>query len=105
MNAAILLFNHLLCFKREKQLLHALLERALFKIQEVLLDPATTDVEAVCALLMCECRILYLNKYLCELITAKNEAAFKEAHTKLELRVKNAKVREAIDDVFLMLFD
>lgn len=30
---------------------------------------------------------------------------FKKNHQALELRVKNQKVREAIDDVFMMLFD
>ena len=103
--AAVILFNHVLCFKREKSLLVGHLEKSLLKIQEILLDSATTDVEAVMGLLLCECRIFYQNKALCELFTTKHEKSLKEAHQKLELRVKDIKVRQAIDDVFMMLFD
>lgn len=63
------------------------------------------DFEAVIGLLLCECRIIYQNKLLCEAIVSKHEAVFKKNHQALELRVKNQKVREAIDDVFMMLFD
>jgi len=40
-----------------------------------------------------------------EFITEKKEDVFKKNHQILELRVKNQKVKEAIDDVFTMLFD
>ena len=79
--------------------------KATQKILEVLLDQNTTDVEEVMGLLLSECRIFYMNKSLCELFNTKYEKEFKNAHEKLELRLKNQKVREAIDDVFLMLFD
>jgi len=58
-------------------------------INEVIADPALTDVEAVMGLLLCECRILYHNKGICELITEKKEDVFKKNHQALELRVKN----------------
>ena len=77
----------------------------MLKIQDLFLDTTVTDVEAVMGLLLCECRIFYQNKALCELFTTKHEKSLKEAHQKLELRVKDSKVRQAIDDVFLMLFD
>ncbi len=49
--------------------------------------------------------MIYKNKHITELIAEKNEDSFKKHHQKLELRVKNQKVKEAIDDVFMMLFD
>lgn len=75
------------------------------KIIEVLDDETLVEPTAALALLLCECRILYKNKKLCEFITEKNEDTFKKSHQRLELRVKNQKVKEAIDDVFMMLFD
>lgn len=103
--AAIVLFNHLLCYKRDKSIIFPDLERSILKINEILSDPNLLDFEAVIGLLLCECRMLYQNKKLCETITEKHEAEFKKNHQILELRVKNQKVREGIDDVFMMLFD
>jgi hypothetical protein len=77
----------------------------MMKIIEVLGDDTLVEPTAVLALLLCECRSLYKNTKLCEFITEKNEEIFKKNHQKLELRVKNQKVKEAIDDVFMMLFD
>ena len=104
-HAAILLFNHVLCYKRDKSNISQLLENALLKINELFADSSLVDFEASIALLLCECRILYTNKWICERITEKFEDIFKKNHQILELRVKNQKVKEAIDDVFMMLFD
>lgn len=57
--AAIVLFNHILCYKREKSLLYSHLETAILKINEVFADPTLVDFEAVYGLLLCECRIVY----------------------------------------------
>lgn len=103
--AAIVLFNLVLCYKRDKNILYTHLEKATLKINERFADESLMDFEAVIGLLLCECRMIYQNRKLCEAILQKHEAIFKKNHQILELRVKNQKVREAIDDVFMMLFD
>lgn len=57
--SAIVLFNHVLCFKRDKSLLNAEIEKALTKISEKLSDSTFTDPEGLIGLLLCECRMLY----------------------------------------------
>ena len=103
--AAVVLFNHVLCFKREKDLLYGDLEKTMMEIVRIIADDTLMEPTAVLGLLLCECRILYMNKKMCEFITEKKEDIFKKNHQILELRVKNQKVKEAIDDVFQMLFD
>ena len=56
-------------------------------------------------LLLCECRILYQNKDLCEFVEKEYGAELKKNHESLKQRVNNPKVREGADDVLLMLFD
>jgi hypothetical protein len=87
--AAVVLFNHVLCYKREKDLLYKDLENAMVEIIKVIADENLVDPTACLGLLLCECRILYLNKKMCEFITEKKEDSFKKNHQKLELRVKN----------------
>jgi hypothetical protein len=87
--AAVVLFNHVLCYKRDKNILFPQLEKALLKINEVFADQTLVDPTAVLGLLLCECRILYQNKRICEFITEKEEDIFKKNHQILELRVKN----------------
>lgn len=60
--AAVVLFNHILCFKREKSLLFNDLQNALTKINNIIIEPNMTDQEALMGILLCECRILYENK-------------------------------------------
>lgn len=98
--AAVVLFNHVLCFKREKDLLYRDLEKTMMEIVRIIADDTLMEPTAVLGLLLCECRILYMNKKMCEFITEKKEDIFKKNHQILELRVKNQKVKEAIDDVF-----
>lgn len=71
--AAILMFNHILCFKREKALLNPELEKALTTITEKLADDKLVDPEALSGLLLCECRIVYQNKNVVEFIKNKLE--------------------------------
>ena len=66
--SAVVLFNHLLCYKRDKKDLFDLLKSGLKKINDLLLDSTLTDIEAVMGLLLCECRMLYQNKDLCEFV-------------------------------------
>jgi hypothetical protein len=61
----------------------------MLKINEVFADETLTDPTAVLGLLLCECRIMYQNKRICEFITEKKEDIFKKNHQILELRVKN----------------
>ena len=56
-------------------------------------------------LLMCECRILYQNKVLCENIINKMGEDIKKNHNTLKKRLQNPKVKESADDVLMMLFD
>jgi hypothetical protein len=85
--AAILLFNHVLCFKRESSLLQNSLEKAMIKITEIISIKELVDVEAVIGLLMCECRILYGNKNMCEFVMNKIENNFKNTHSNLKTRI------------------
>lgn len=60
--AAIVLFNHILCYKRDKSLIFAHLEKAILKINELFGSEQLTDFEAAIGLLLCECRMIYQNK-------------------------------------------
>jgi len=55
------------------------------------------------ALLLCECRILYQNKKICEFVL-ENEQMFKKSLSELRARTTHAKVKECVDDVTSMLF-
>jgi hypothetical protein len=68
------LFNHVLCFTREKSLLVGSLQEALEKITTLITDPTLTDQEALMGLLLCECRILFDNKALIDFVTTKLDA-------------------------------
>ena len=103
--AAVVLFNHILTFKRDKSVLKEPLERALTKINQVITDPLLTDIEALLGLLLCECRIIYQNKHAFEFIINQSEPNFKKNHDTLKTRVANPKIKEAVNDVLIMLFD
>ena len=79
-HAAVLLFNHVLCWKRDMSLLKVPLERAIDKICTYIGEPENKDLEALLSLVICECRIVYNNKDIYEYITQKYESAFKKAH-------------------------
>ena len=76
--AAVVLFNHALCFKRDKALLQADYLNAIDKINSVILQ--NNDQEALMALMLCECRMLYENRGLCEVIVEQKGDAIKKNH-------------------------
>ena len=55
-------------------------------------------------LLLCECRMLYENKLLCEFVHNKIEADFKKNHTQLKTRIAVPKIHDTVNDVLQMLF-
>ena len=57
------------------------------------------------AMMMCECRILYQNKALCERVTSNLDPLFKLNHKEVSKRVQNIKVKECAEDVMVMLYD
>ena len=84
--AAVVIFNHVLCFKRDKSLILEALKAAILKISQIITDPLLTDNEALLGLLLCECRIFYMNKFTSEFAKEK-VAGFRENHQKLKTRV------------------
>lgn len=103
--AAILMFNHILCFKRDKSLLNELLEKALATISEKLGDDKLVDPEALSGLLLCECRIVYQNRHAVDFVNDKLEPQFRKNHLNLKTRIPAQGVKEAVNDVLLMIFD
>ncbi len=103
--AAILLINHILCFKLDKSLLNELFEKALVTISEKLADKKLVDPEALSGLLLCECRIVYKNKHAVEFIKNKLEPQFRKNHQNLKTRISAQVVKEAVNDLLLMIFD
>jgi len=102
--AAVVIFNHVLCYKRDKSVLKNALESVITKIYETITDPLLTDNEALLGLLLCECRIFFMNKSACE-FAKDSVAGFRENHQKLKTRISAQPVKEAVNDVLLMLFD
>jgi hypothetical protein len=81
-------------------------ERALQVISKVITDPLLTDAEALLALLICECRLIYQNKIAYDFVHAKMEPDFRKNHEELKKRMTSAKeVRECVNDILLMLYD
>ena len=80
LTAAILMFNHVLCFKRDKSLLNAEIEKALTKISERISDASFIDPEGLSGLLVCECRLLYQNKHGVEFVKNKLEPSYRKNH-------------------------
>lgn len=78
--SAIVFFNHLLTFKGDKSFMKGHLEKALNCINKVIIDPSVTDADALSALLLCECRILYLNKQVWEFVINSLDPHFRQNH-------------------------
>lgn len=74
------------------------------KISQLITDPLLTDNEALLGLLLCECRIFFMNKNTCEYAKEK-VPLFRENHQKLKTRIAALPVKEAVNDVLLMLYD
>jgi len=69
------MFNHVLSFKRDKAILLPSIKEALAMISEIFTDPKLVDNEALLGLLLCECRMVFMNKNACEF--AKNIENFR----------------------------
>ena len=63
------------------------------------------DAEALKAVLILECRIIYQNKLVWEHITKSISQSFKENHQNLKKRIAAKEVKECVNDVLLMLYD
>jgi hypothetical protein len=63
------------------------------------------DKDALIGLLLCECRMLYQNKYAWEYVLQKLEPDFKKNHEALKKRIPEKEVKECVNDVLLMVFD
>lgn len=74
------------------------------KISQNVADPLLADSEALLGLLLCECRLVYQNKTAWEFIKTKLPS-FKENHQKLKARIQDQKVKEAVNDILLMIYD
>ena len=103
--AAQVFFNHMLTFKGDKSTLKECTDRALKVINQVITDPLLTDSEALNALLICECRIIYQNKTAWDFITEKMPVDFKENHQNLKKRIATKEVKERVNDVLRMVYD
>lgn len=103
--AAVVMFNHILCFKREKSLINKELKKALTIISQKISDEKFVDTEAIMGMLLCECRIVYLNKDAIEFVKENLEPNFRKNHQQLKTRTAAQNVKEAVNDVILMIFD
>jgi hypothetical protein len=80
------------------------IEQALTKISRVFTDPMLIDTEALLGLLLCECRLIYLNKDSWDFALNRLEG-FKANHQALKLRIADKTVKECVNDVLLLVFD
>jgi len=79
------------------------LEVAFKSIDEVLGDETLVDQETLVAVLLCECRMLYLNTGLCVWLEESFKLFFTETHNALKKRVNNTAVEQAIEDVISLV--
>mmetsp|Transcript_37000 Transcript_37000/g.35718 ORF Transcript_37000/g.35718 Transcript_37000/m.35718 type:complete len:133 (-) Transcript_37000:35-433(-) len=102
--AAIVLFNLVLCFKREKKIIFPQICEALAKVNSVITDTTVIDEEALMGMLLSECRMLYQNRDTCEYVQDKLGEAFQKNHIDLKNRTQSMKVKECVMDVVSMVF-
>jgi thioredoxin 1 len=101
--AAVVLFNHVLTYKRDRALIDGHCKQALVKIGQVITDPLLKDPEALSALLLCECRILWKNSTCWEFAAKSLSPHFKSNHDQLKARIPNKEVKESVNDVLLLV--
>jgi hypothetical protein len=58
-------------------------------IDAVLSDKEHSDAEMLSAVLLCECRILYLNVDICEWVVDSFKVYFAETHSELKARTQH----------------
>ena len=103
-HAALVLFNHLLCFESDnKYALLPALQQAVKQIDEVLANMDMVDQDTLKALLLCECRILYKNSAMCVWVEETFKQHFVETHNEVKKRTQHAAVKEAVNDVMQMV--
>lgn len=98
--AAVVLFNHVLTYKRDFKLINQYLENFLMKVVESLHN--INDNDALNAILLCEIRIIYKNADVLTKVLQMKEK-FVKVHNDLKNRTTEASVKQAIGDLFLML--
>ena len=104
LHTALVLFNFVLCFEKDsKKPLQPLLEATMKGIDEILSNQAVTDKDLQTALILCECRLLYMNHDLVTWVEEQFKLFFKETHSELAARSAHAEVKQAVEDVFSMV--
>ena len=73
------------------------------QIDEVLGDINMVDQDALKALLLCECRILFKNSAMCSWVEDHFKLFFTETHSEVKKRTQFPAVKESADDVLQMV--
>lgn len=104
-HAALVLFNYLLTFENTSRRPYvAVLGLALRAIVKVLSNGELVDKDTLVALLLCECRILFKNHDMVQMVENAFKPIFKETHEKLKERQGAVpEVLQAIQDVIKMV--
>ena len=96
--AGVVLFNHMVTYKRDLSRINDNLYNAILKIMEVIVD--VTDKDAAMALLLAETRILFKNQdLLSKVIVIKDK--FVKVHK--ECKIQDNAVKQAISDVLSLV--
>jgi hypothetical protein len=108
-HAAVLAFNHILCFKRDLKVLSPnlmiLIEQIIDILDKAYKTSGLSDDEAITALVLCEIRMLYKNKDLSLKVLSSQETNIVKVHSDLKSRATNNSVKETIDDLELIIVD
>lgn len=75
------------------------MEIAFKHIDELLSDKDLTDKDTLMALLLCECRALYMNGGLCTWVEESFKLFFKETHAELQKRTQHDEIKQVIEDI------
>jgi hypothetical protein len=88
-HAALVLFNHMLCYENETKPLQPALEKSMEQIEKALSSMDLVDQDTLKALLLCECRILYKNSGICTWVEDHYKAKFVETHAEVKMRTQH----------------
>mmetsp|Transcript_31610 Transcript_31610/g.48342 ORF Transcript_31610/g.48342 Transcript_31610/m.48342 type:complete len:145 (-) Transcript_31610:32-466(-) len=97
----VIIFNQALAFKGSLKEMNKHYLNYLQAVSEQL-DHIANDAEALTAVLLSECRILYKNKELVDLISEDQKIKWTKAHSIAKIKTKDASSKEAVED-FLSL--
>ena len=96
--AGVVLFNHLVTYKRDLSMINEHLFNAIMKIMEIMSE--VKDKDAMTALLLAETRMLYKNQdLLTKVIDIKDK--FVKCHK--ECQIQDNSVKQAISDVLSLI--